>query len=363
MKFPPRLLSCLLALLGLASAASPGLRAADGRQVVGAGDSRFRYAGRIDFRDPASPDLIWQASTVALDFTGDRLGIRLAGVQGQVFLNATVDGATVVLAPHDGGPEQELPVAVSGPGPHHLVLFKRTEAAAGSAHFAGVAIAAGAQASRPAAVPFRLRMEIYGDSITAGACDEDGPTDQWVDRRTHNAALSWAAVTAQAVGADYRNISVSGIGLADGYDDVLMGQVWDRVAPAADAPKADLTAWTPDVVLVLLGDNDDSHPRDHHQPFPAAFVRNYVALIRAIRSAYPRAHLVLLNGGMWAGTHSPALTASWARAVAQLEAGDPAISHFTFTHWTANHPRAADHRAMADELVAWLRPQPFMPAR
>lgn len=139
-----------------------------------------------------------------------------------------------------------------------------------------------------------------------------------------------------------------------------MGQVWDRIAPAADAPKADLTAWTPDVVLVLLGQNDDGHPRGHGQPFPAAFVANYVALIRALRSAYPHAHLVLLNGGMWAGVNSPDLGPAWGRAVAQLEAGDPAISHFTFRHWTNNHPRVADHQAMADELVAWLGPQPFM---
>lgn len=179
MKILPRFLPCLLGVLALARAASPGLRAADAdRQVVGAGDSRFRYAGRIDFRDPASPDLIWEATTVALDFTGDRLAVRLAGVQGQVFFNATVDGATVILAPHEAGPEQEIPVAVSGPGLHHLVLFKRTEASAGTAHFDGVAIAAGARASRPAAAPARLRMEIYGDSITAGACDEDGPADQ-----------------------------------------------------------------------------------------------------------------------------------------------------------------------------------------
>jgi lysophospholipase L1-like esterase len=361
MTIPPRRLPLLLGLLVLASTACPGLRAADAdRQVVGAGDARFRYGGRIDFRDPASPDLVWQASTVALDFTGDRLAVRLAGVQGQVFLNATVDGATVVLDPPDGGPTQEIPVAVSGPGPHHLVLFKRTEASAGTAHFAGVAIAAGARASRPSAVPARLRMEIYGDSITAGACDEDGPQDQWADRRTHNAARSWAADTAAAVGADYRNIAVSGIGVADGYADVLMGQVWDRIAPAADAPKADLTAWTPDVVLVLLGQNDDGHPRVHGQPFPAAFVANYIALVRALRSAYPHAHVVLLNGGMWAGVNSPDLGPAWGRAVAQLEAGDPAISHFTFRHWTNNHPRVADHQAMADELVAWLGPQPFM---
>jgi hypothetical protein len=48
--------------------------------------------------------------------------------------------------------------------------------------------------------------------------------------------------------------------------------------------------------------------------------------------------------------------------VTQLEAADPAISHFVFAHWTRSHPRVADDRAMADELIAWLKQQPFMQA-
>ena len=46
----------------------------------------------------------------------------------------------------------------------------------------------------------------------------------------------------------------------------------------------------------------------------------------------------------------------------QLEATDPAISHFVFTHWTQNHPRVTNDRTMADELIAWLKQQPFMQA-
>jgi hypothetical protein len=153
---------------------------------------------------------------------------------------------------------------------------------------------------------------------------------------------------------------VSGIGLAAGYDDVLMGQVWDRLYPSASSPKADLGTFMPDVVLVLLGDNDDSYPRANHLPFPANFGENYAALIHSIRGAYPHASIVLLNGGMWAGVNSPELGAAWGSVVASLEAKDPAISHFTFAHWTSNHPRVADHKALADELDAWLRAQPFM---
>jgi hypothetical protein len=49
--------------------------------------------------------------------------------------------------------------------------------------------------------------------------------------------------------------------------------------------------------------------------------------------------------------------------VKELETGDAAISHFVFSHWSGNHPRVADDRAMAGELVAWLGQQPFMRGR
>jgi lysophospholipase L1-like esterase len=340
--------------LALSASAAPAPSPMD-VQFVPASDPHFHYDGRFDFADPASPVAIWEASTIAVDFDGDRASVRFSGVTDQVFFNATVDGATTVLALHKATPEATLPLVVSGGGRHHLVLFKRSEASAGTVHFNGLEIAQGARVHSPDLPKYKLRMEIYGDSITAGACDEDGPKDQWDDRRTHNAAYSWAALTASEFSADYRNISISGIGLAAGYTDIVMGQVWDHVYPNPSSPKADPAKWTPDVVLVLLGDNDDSYPRDHSLPFPSAFAEKYAAFIHAIRAAYPRASIVLLNGGMWAGTHSKELQPAWNAVVADLEASDPGISHYTFSHWTQNHPRVVDHRALADELDAWLK--------
>jgi lysophospholipase L1-like esterase len=362
MDMRPLLFRTATAMLGLGSLAGGARASSDPAtaQFVPASDAHFAYSGRVDSSVPASPAIVWEASVIRIDFDGDRLAVKFSGATGQVFLDAALDGQTSVLDLGEKAPAKVAVIPVKGPGPHHLVLFKRTEASAGYVHFDGIEIAPGAEVFAPTPQAFRMKMLILGDSITAGACDEDGPKDQWEDRSTHDAAYSWAALTAAAFSADYQNISVSGIGLAAGYDDVLMGQVWDRLYPSASSPKADLGRFRPDVVLVLLGDNDDSYPRDHHLPFPALFGENYAALIHSIRGAYPTAQIVLLNGGMWAGVNSPQLGAAWGAAVAGLEAKDPAISHFTFAHWTSNHPRIADHKALADELDAWLRKQPFM---
>jgi lysophospholipase L1-like esterase len=205
-------------------------------------------------------------------------------------------------------------------------------------------------------------MEFIGDSKTVGACNEDGNTDQWDNRRTHNGKLSYAAMTAEAFSADHRNISVSGMGIITGYVDVKAGEMWNRLYPKASSAAADLNAWTPDVVFVNLGANDESFTRTHDQPFPAGFTDGYVSLVRAIRAAYPKAYIVLLQGGMSGGMHSEPFNEAWKAAVTQLESDDKNISHYILRYQAKNHPRVAEDRVLADELIAWLKQQDFMKA-
>jgi len=359
MRIPRALLPALLAVTMIAPVAAQ--IPAPAPALIPASDPRFRYEGRVDFADPAAPVLIWQGTRVSLDFGGRSLAVVFAGATGQNFFNVSLDGgAPEILAVAEGGRlTWRFPRPLDA-GRHQLLIFKRSEAAAGVARFAGVEIDAGAQAWRPAAPAYRLAMEFIGDSITVGACNEDGAADQWADRRTHNNALSYGALTAAAFGADYRNLAVSGMGIVTGWVPMRAAQIWDRLYPEPSAPRADLAAWQPDVVFVNFGENDDSFTRAHDQPFPAAFAAEYVALVQSIRRAYPRAEIVLLRGGMYGGARSAPLRDAWDVAIRQLEAADPGVSHFVFRHWTGTHPRVADDRAMADELIAWLKRRPFM---
>ena len=351
------LLACLPALFS--QAASPAAPAGATR-LIPASDSCFRYEGRFDRTDPAGPVAVWQGSRIRIDFTGDQLVLRFDGLDGQSFFDAHVDDRTALLAvPPGAGQRLAFPLPL-GAGPHRLMLFKRSEAAAGTARFRGIELASGGGVTAPAPPGHRLAMEFIGDSITVGACDEDGAADQWTDRRTHNNALSYGALTAAAFDADYRNIAVSGMGVVLGWVPFPAAEIWDRVYPHPGSPRADLAAWTPNVVFVNLGENDDSFTRTKHLPFPESFAAQYVALVRAIRRAYPAATIVLLRGGMWGGARSPKLQSAWETAVAELERTDPHIAHFAFQHWSSNHPRVGDHRAMADELIAWLKQQPFL---
>jgi lysophospholipase L1-like esterase len=329
-------------------------------QQISAADPRFHYEGRFDFSDSNAPVVIWQASRISLDFAGDTLGLLFDNAKGQSFFNAQVDGSNTVIEIREGTPPNPATLSGLGRGRHQLVLFKRSEANSGTVSFRGVVLAAQAQAWAPAPTAYKLALEFIGDSITVGACDEDGDTDQWENRRTHNSALSFATLTAAAFDADGRNIAVSGMGIATGWVPMKAGEIWDRLYPDTNSPIADLSKWTPRIVFVNFGENDASFPNAHAQPFPTNYTAGYVSLVQAIRQAYPAAQIVLLRGGMYNGAQSKPLRKAWESAVAQLETKDKAISHFVFLHWTKNHPRVADHRAMADELIAWLKQQDFM---
>lgn len=329
-------------------------------RLVGAGDPSFHYEGRIDFSDSNAPVIIWQASRISLDFEGPAVRLDFDDAKGQNYFNAQVDGSNTIVTADEGVPVRPSILETSGPGRHHLVLYKRSEANAGTVRFRGVMIAAGADVWAPKPSNYRVAMEFIGDSITVGACNEDGPEDQWDSRRTHNCALSYATLTADAFDADYQNIAVSGMGVATGWVPMLAGQVWNRLYPDSNSPAVNLGAWIPNVIFVNFGENDGSYPAAHGQGFPTNFTANYVALIHSIRAGYPKAHIVLLRGGMFNGARNVALRKAWESAVADLESGDHGISHFVFKHWTSKHPRVIDDRIMAGELIWWLKQQSFM---
>jgi lysophospholipase L1-like esterase len=331
-----------------------------GVQTISASNKCLRYEGRFDFADVNSPVVIWQASRISIDFEGDTLTLLFDRPTWQNFFNAQIDNSTTIVEVNEEMPAKGTMFTGLGEGRHHLVLSKRSEGNAGSVHFNGIQIGEGAKVWLPAPVAYKLKMEFIGDSKTVGACNEDANTDQWDTRRTHNGMLSYAAIASEALSADHRNISVSGMGIITGYVDMKAGEMWNRIYPKASSAVADLNEWKPDIVFVNLGENDESFTRGHKQPFPVNFNDGYISLVRAIRAAYPKAHIVLLRGGMYGGMHSEPLNMAWKYIVTQLEAGDKNIRHFVFKYQAMNHPRVAEDRKLADELINWLKEQDFM---
>jgi len=330
-------------------------------QFIPASDKNFRYEGRIDWADTARPVLIWQGTKVEIEFEGIELSLCFGSCRGVVYFDLHVDGVVSLVEVKEANAPCEFvyPKALSA-GAHRLLLFKRSEADVGHVAFLGIELLSGTNVSSPGKPPLKLAMQFFGDSITAGACNEDGAVDQWETLATHNNALSYAALTAKACGARYRNVAVSGMGVVVGYVPKVAGEIWNRLYPLPTSPKSDERDWMPEVVFVNYGENDDSFSKNQSMEFPDGFTDGYVALVKAMRETYPKAEFVLLRGGMFGGARSEPLCSAWETAVQQLETRDSRMHHFIFLHWSDLHPRVSDHRAMADELIAWLKTQPFM---
>jgi len=325
-------------------------------KTIPADHKAIHYQGRIDFSKSEAPVLIWQATTLETVVKGKSLKLGFDQLKGQVYFDLEVDGERRLLTAENGW--LEIPLDADRTK-HPVKLFKRSEADMGQVAFIGLqadALAKPASAKRSPA----HRFIFYGDSITVGACNEDGEVDQWENFATHNNRLSYATLVAEHFEAAYRNIAVSGMGISTGYVAVTIPQVWNRLYPALDSPLAKPEAFKPNVVFLNFGENDDSFSRRQKQAFPKDYQQRYVALVKSMRAAYPKAQIVILRGGMSGGAKSPRLRTPWQQVVDELEAADPGVHHFVFQHWSQLHPRVSDHRAMADELIGWLAQQSWL---
>jgi len=326
-------------------------------RLVKADDPHWRFNGRSGEEAGGARLLAWSGTELRARFTGTRLGLRFTPSRGGLnHFTVEIDGRPQVLAlaavgtgTADWRLRDPLP-----PGEHSLRIVKRTEGAMAEAVFHGVLLGSDDRVLDPP--PARpLKLEFYGDSITAGACNGDLGDDQYEDLSSHDGTRAYGAITARRLGADYVGIAVSGIGITRTWGEHLMPQVWDRVAPRPDAPVAPRDARAADVVLVNLGQNDHGLPASLGEPFAADFGQRYLDFVRQLRRRHPEARLVLLIGGMSAWKEQPAIPQALAAAAERLRAeGDAKVWTYTFQAFSWAHPRIDVHEQMADELVAFL---------
>ncbi|MBC7377365.1 MAG: hypothetical protein H7346_08025, partial [Burkholderiaceae bacterium] len=176
----------------------------------------LRYVGRFDTTQADAPLLSWSGSEIRARFTGTRLALRFAPVYGISHFTVEIDGRRHVLSlratdKNAGVQDWRLREPLLA-GTHTLRIVKRTEGSQAEARFLGLLLAPdGRLRGPPPARP--LRLEFYGDSITAGACNGDLGDDQYEDLSTHDGTRAYGALVAERLDADYVGIAVSGIGI------------------------------------------------------------------------------------------------------------------------------------------------------
>lgn len=237
----------------------------------------------------------------------------------------------------------------------------------------------------------KLRLEFIGDSITCGFGNEARKRDDRFLTGEENGLTAYCAIAARLLGAEYHNISVSGIPLCRPLDSELKlvfpgfpdldikikamedyYEFTDRLHEEMRGRRTDFTKWDferfkPDAIVINLGTNDSyiiksSRDRaDEERNFEA----RYKAFIRKIRE---------LNGpqpviGCTLGSMDYYLYDNILRAVEahRADTGDARIFSYKFGgifplsegYGAQDHPSALTHERMGRELgtvlKGWLR--------
>ncbi|MEU8311494.1 cellulose binding domain-containing protein [Micromonospora sp. NPDC048887] len=307
-------------------------------------------------------------------FRGTGVGIVLDDAQNDYAVQ--VDGATVATLVTPG--QTTYWVRNLADADHTVRLVKRTESPWAAGEFGGlVAAPGGAILARPAA---RSRqIEFIGDSWTAGygnmSTTRDCTGNGGVTRNS-NADVTFGALTAQSLNADYQLIAWSGLGMVRNYN----GQGTDTFRTYYET---DLQAlwnstvwqnpgtWKPQLVVVGLGINDFSTALNAGERWTTAeqlaadFRNAYLGFLDKLRTRYGPDTFIVLTYPDLPGT---LLAASVQQVVrTRTEAGDTRVRSLYYDDNTLGldklgcdwHPSRRDDQLLAGALTRFLGTLPL----
>ncbi len=207
------------------------------------------------------------------------------------------------------------------------------------------------------AKPRKALIEFVGDSVTCGGANHGGSNGNGrVDDGTH----TYAFLTAQALGLDWRMVSNSGTGLLfdssgkvgpiaewlSGYR--LQNVLRDQTLPYTHQEDAD-------IICLYLGTNDTHTRLNNHTPCTdeqwAMGVRQMVGIVRNYN---PRAKIVWLVGGMVSGYGKP-VEAAFAAMGGEDNGLYICTIPDTYHGGGAWHPSVAEHTEMGALFTAFLQ--------
>ena len=366
-------------------------------------NEKIFYSGRIDWSEKKAPVFVFPATYAQMCFTGKKikiyvrnknaywdnyLGYILDGVQGKALLNQ--DGETIIEIDTAMNAEAEIEANVARTEKnaektadmqvkvsenvlkdiHEIIIFKRQDACH-EMTFLGIELEENGEllelpeTSRPSA----RKIEVYGDSVSAGevseAMDFVGKPDPEHNGEYSNSWYSYAWMTARKLNAQIHDIAQGGIALLDhtGWfykpEAVGMESVWDKIHYNPQfhcVTKWDFTQYTPQVVIVAIGQNDN-HPvdymkEDYNSERSVNWRNHYKKFIQTLRNQYPDAHIVCITTLL---EHDP----SWDKAIGQVvqELGDEKVTQCLFKRngtGTPGHMRIPEAEEMSDELAAYI---------
>lgn len=335
----------------------PPLEEAEALPVtLSADDPRLLRSGRWHQARPGALVAEWPACAYTLRFSGGALNGVFDTDGENVSLALYIDDAEALTLPLKPGRRRYALARGLAPGEHTARIVKRTEAFTGSWRVEGFELEAGGEALE-APRPTR-RIEVIGDSISAGYGNEAAGRDEKFSPATENADLAYGAVAARELGADYTCVAWSGqwMALAPNPEKEIPAMYGRALPRRRDSVWDFAAAAAPDAVVVNLGTNDFGGKVDDED----GWVGGYLAFARRLRAQYPQARLYLATGPMLAGKRLATCKRWLDRVAAEMNDANLARIDFPTQDGKAGygadwHPSVAQARKMADQLVAALK--------
>ena len=332
-------------------------------------DERLQYMGRIDFSEPEAPVFYWAGSLVQFAYSGDTLLLEIENhrIYNGLQLGFLIDGKEHQLALNEeNDAPQTYEIPVFGSGLHRFVLFKRQDSTH-SFTLRRIWLADGADLGTLPSLP-ALKLECYGDSVTAGsvveAVDCVASVDPPVyDSKYDNAWHSYAMQTARLLGAQVHLVAQGGIALFDntGYFDngrYGLETAYDKLAyfPGDAMTKWDFSRYVPDIVTVAVGQNDqhfDGKDQTLSLEQRESWLETYCGILGELMQKYPHATFILLLTVLMHDSFWEELLDD---ACARMNS--PRVRRFRFTRTgaaTPGHPRIPEQCEMACELTEYIQ--------
>ena len=376
-------------------------------------DPRLIYCGRIDFDNPDAPVMVYPSSYVTFRFTGNLLKVKLTNKRScwSNRMGCIIDGIQTALLLYEDNEEhvytiygdnacvelknysadsschdekkgvpagkndtEKTDTAEKDNGNcevwHEVIFFKRQDSA-DYVTIHGFELEDGAElAANEAEKNKKLKIEVYGDSVSCGevseAVDYVGKADPVHNGEFSNSWYSYTWMTARKLNAKLHNISQGGIALLDGTGYfgapgyLGVESCYDKIEYLPDLGEVkqwDFSRYTPDVVVVAIGQND-AHP-DNYMPADYDGVKakrwreRYEWLIRRLMQLYPEAKIVLATTILM---HD----AAWDRAIDDVcrRIASDRVHHFLYKRngaGTPGHIRIPEAQEMSEELAACIQ--------
>lgn len=376
-------------------------------------DPRLIYCGRIDFDNPDAPVMVYPSSYVTFRFTGNLLKVKLTNKRScwSNRMGCVIDGVQTALLLYEDNEEhvytiygdnacvelknysadsschdekkgvpagkndtEKTDTAEKDNGNcevwHEVIFFKRQDSA-DYVTIHGFELEDGAElAANEAEKNKKLKIEVYGDSVSCGevseAVDYVGKADPVHNGEFSNSWYSYAWMTARKLNAKLHNISQGGIALLDGTGYfgapgyIGVESCYDKIQyfpGLGEVKQWDFSRYTPDVVVVAIGQNDahpDNYmPEDYDGAKAKRWRERYEWFIRRLMQLYPEAKIVLATTILM---HD----AAWDRAIDDVcrRIASGRVHHFFYKRngaGTPGHIRIPEAQEMSEELAACIQ--------